>query len=216
MFKNIKAVIFDLDGTLVDSMWMWRQIDIDYLSSKGLELPEDYQKCIEGMNFRETAVYTKERFGIEDSPEEMMNTWNNMAYHMYETRVPYKKGAEDFLKALKAKGLLTGIATSNSIELANACIKTLGIDKYMDEIHTAIEVEKGKPAPDIYLLVAKELGVEPSQCLAFEDVIAGIKAGKAAGMKVCAVPDDYSKDVEYEKQALADYYIKDFTELELE
>jgi len=214
MLENIKAVIFDLDGTLVDSMWMWKQIDIDYMHSLGLEYAEDYQDCIEGMSFTETAVYTKERFHVQDSVEDIMKLWNSMAMDMYKNKVPYKKGAEDFLKYLKSRGIKTGIATSNSKELAGAVIDALNMAPYMDEIHTSCEVEKGKPAPDIYLLVAKCLGVDPSECLVFEDVINGIKAGQAAGMKVCAVPDDYTKDIEGLKKELADFYINDYTEVE--
>ena len=77
--ENIKAVIFDLDGTLLDSMWIWKQIDIDYLSKFGLELPPDLQTAIEGMSFSETAVYIKNRFNIPDSLDKMKSDWNEMA-----------------------------------------------------------------------------------------------------------------------------------------
>ena len=87
------------------------------------------------------------------------------------------------------------------------------ISEYFKSIRTSCEVEKGKPSPDIYLLVAKDLKVEPLRCLVFEDIIQGIMAGKNANMKVCAVYDEFSKDDEKEKIKLADYYIRSMREL---
>lgn len=213
MLEQIKAVIFDLDGTLVDSMWMWEDIDIEYLGRYGVALPETLQQDIAGMSFSETAVYFKETFGIPESLEEIKATWNEMAYHKYTHEVPLKPGALDFLKRLKAQGIRTGIATSNSRELAEAVVNSLDLTEYLDEIHTSCEVAKGKPAPDIYLLVAECLEVEPEHCLVFEDIPEGILAGKRAGMKTCAVEDLFSMDLTEEKKALADYYISTYEEV---
>ena len=210
---GIQAVIFDLDGTLIDSMWMWKQIDIDYLARHGHPLPEDLQDCIEGMSFSETAVYFKERFGLSDSLDVIKTDWNRMAYNIYVNDVPLKPGALEFLQYLKKKGIRTGIATSNSKELLMAVLKSLGIAEYFDELHTSCEVAKGKPAPDIYLLVAEKLGVAPDKCLVFEDIMQGILAGKAAGMRVCAIKDEFSLKQEAEKQEAADWFINGFDEI---
>ena len=91
--SEIKGVIFDLDGTLVDSMWMWKAIDIEYLGKRGLDCPEDLQKKIEGMSFSETAVYFKERFHLPDSLEEIKAEWTRMSLDKYENQVPLKPGA---------------------------------------------------------------------------------------------------------------------------
>lgn len=213
MLENIKAVIFDLDGTLVDSMWMWKDIDIEYLGRFGVPLPETLQQDIAGMSFSETAVYFKETFGIPDSLEEIKQAWNDMAFYKYTHEVPLKPGVLEFLKRLKEKGIRTGIATSNSKELVQAVVESLQISEYLQEIHTSCEVAKGKPAPDIYLLVAKCLGVKPEQCLVFEDIPEGILAGKRAGMKTCAVEDSFSLDLTEEKKNLADYYITHYDEV---
>ncbi len=213
MLNGKKAVIFDLDGTVVDSMWMWKQIDIDYLARFGIEMPEDLQSCIEGMSFTETAVYFKERFGINDELDEIKKSWNDMAWDIYENRVRLKPGVKEFLTELKKRGIKTGIATSNSKELVKVVLDKQDIAKYFDAVHTSCEVKKGKPAPDIYLLVAERLGVSPAECLVFEDIMQGIAAGKNAGMQVCAVDDDFSKEYRAEKAEAADYFIYDYTEL---
>ena len=213
MLEHIQAVIFDLDGTLVDSMWMWKDIDIEYLGRFGIELPSDLQDKIEGMSYSETAVYFKERFQLPCTLDEIKKTWEEMAYEKYAHQVPLKAGAGAFLKALKQKGIRTGIATSNGKNLVEAVINAHGLDTYIDVIRTACEVAKGKPAPDIYLKVAEDLSVEPENCLVFEDVPMGILAGKHAGMKVCAVEDAHSKDKLEEKKKLADYFIHEFDEI---
>lgn len=213
IMENIEAVIFDLDGTLVDSMWMWKQIDIDYLARYGIELPEDLQSCIEGMSFTESAAYFKKRFGIPDEIDEIKKSWNEMAIDMYRTQVGLKPGAGRFLQYLKGRGIRVGIATSNSPELVRTVMEGLGVRDYFDEIHTACEVEHGKPKPDIYLYVAECLGVAPERCLVFEDIIPGITAGLAAGMRTCTIDDDFSADELENKIELADYYYPTFNEL---
>lgn len=210
MLKDIKAVIFDLDGSLVDSMWMWYDIDVEYLGRFGLTCPKDLQACIEGMSFSETAVYFKERFSLPDSLEQIKKDWNDMAWDKYLHEVPLKEGVYEFLCYCKEKGIKLGIATSNSRELVENIAKVHGLDAYFECIMTGCDVAKGKPAPDIYLAVAKKLQVAPENCLVFEDIVPGIMAGKSAGMKVCAVEDAYSAYQAGEKEKLADYYIKDF------
>ena len=214
MLENIDAVIFDLDGSLVDSMWMWRQIDIEYLGKFGIELPEDLQEAIEGMSFSETACYFKERFRLPDSIQQIKADWNAMAWDKYSNEVPLKEGVDDFLEICREQGILLGIATSNSRELVQNIVSVHGLEDYFSCIMTSCEAKKGKPAPDIYLLTAGRLGVRPERCLVFEDIVFGIQAGKSAGMEVCAVDDAYSAYQETEKRCLADYYITDFTDIE--
>lgn len=213
IFQHIKAVLFDLDGTLVDSMWLWEDIDREYLSRFDITLPDDLQDLIQGMSFSETAVYFKERFLIPHSLEEIKAEWNEMAWKKYAEEVPLKEGVLSVLKELRNRGISMGIATSNSKELVELVIGKLGIAEYFSSIRTSCEVAKGKPSPDIYQLVAEDLGAEPAECLVFEDIIAGIMAGKSAGMKVCSVYDKKSEGDTKEKQELSDYYIHTFSEL---
>ena len=136
-----------------------------------------------------------------------------MAKDKYSNEVPVKKGVIDFLDYLKSKDIPMGIASSNSRELVDLIIKKHDLKDYFKSIRTSCEVGKGKPNPDIYLLVAEDLGVEPERCLVFEDVLQGILAGKNANMKVCAVYDEFSEEETEEKKSLADYYVHSMTEL---
>ncbi len=210
---NKKAFLFDLDGTLVDSMWIWESIDVEYLDRFGLELPEDLHSCIEGMSFSETARYFKERFSIPDTLEKMKSDWNRMAWEKYTQEVPLKSGIREFLRYHRARGVKMAVATSNSRELAEAVIAVHGLTDTFDVIVTGCDVAHGKPFPDVYLEAAVRLGVDPSECLVFEDVVAGIQAGRSAGMEVAAVEDAYSLYQERQKKELADLYIADYQEL---
>lgn len=212
MLQDIDAVIFDMDGSLVDSMWIWKSIDAEYLGRYGIPLPETLQSEIEGMSFSETAAYFKEHFLIPDSLEEIQADWNRMAWDKYMYEVPLKQGIPEFLKGCKENGIKLGIATSNSRELVEALAGVHNLRKYFTSIVTGCDVDRGKPFPDIYLKVAKQLEVSPDRCLVFEDIVPGILAGRNAGMHVCAVEDAYSIDSRDKKRQLADYYIEDYRE----
>lgn len=212
MIQDKKAVIFDLDGTLVDSMWIWGDIDREYLGRHGIGLENHraLQREIEGMSFHETAVYFKEHFPIEDSIEKMKSDWNQMAWDKYEREVPLKPGIPEFLYRCKEKGIKLGIATSNSRELVENICRVHHLEDVFSCIMTGSEVINGKPAPDIYLAVAEGLRVDPGDCLIFEDIMPGLIAGRAAGMTICGVEDNYSSDTRIEKIEFADYYIEDY------
>ncbi len=213
LWKDIQAVIFDMDGSLVDSMWMWKEIDREYLGRFGIGLPETLQAEINGRSFVETAFFFKERFGLTDSPDQIMEDWNRMARDKYEHEVPLKEGADEFLLACIRNKIPLGIATSNSRELVDVVLGRHGIGELFSCVLTSKEVPRGKPAPDIYLEAAGRLGIHPGRCLVFEDIVPGILAGKRAGMRVCAVQDDYSADEWEEKKRLADWHIRDYHEL---
>ncbi len=208
-----EAVIFDLDGTLVDSMWMWTDIDIEYLARFGHPFSRQLQIEIEGMSIEETAVWFKQKYQIPDSLEQIRRDWISMSLDKYKNEVPFKPYARDFLCFLKSRGIKTAIASSNAVPMVEACLDSLSVKDQIDIVVTSSEVEKGKPWPDVYLLAAERLGADPSRCVVFEDVPAGIRAGKAAGMYVYAVYDKYSEDIDIEKRELADAYIHDFGEL---
>lgn len=214
MLENIKALIFDLDGTLVDSMWVWTAIDEDFLEKYNLTEPKYFREGMEGKSYSETAQYFLDIFPeLPQTLEELMQEWNEMAYDKYVKEVHLKEGVFDFLHDMHEKGIKLGIATSNQRELAEVNLKANHVFELFDSIWTTCEVKAGKPSPDVYLKVAEELEIQPEHCLVFEDVPMGILAGKNAGMRVCAVEDEFSKPQEEKKRSLADYYIKDYYDI---
>ncbi|MBO6134057.1 MAG: HAD family phosphatase [Lachnospiraceae bacterium] len=213
LFPETKAVLFDMDGTVIDSMWMWSSIDREFLERTGKVYDPHFQKEIEGLSYRETVAYFKERFHVEEDLTQLAETLNNMAMYNYEKVVKFKPGAHDFLMELKAIGIKTGIATSNSAELVAACDRNLNLRGIFDTIRTTDMVERSKPFPDVYLLAARDISIAPENCVVFEDIIPGLMAGRNAGMRIVAVQDDYSMDVDQQKREMADYYIRDYKEL---
>ncbi|MDR3593308.1 HAD family phosphatase [Clostridium sp.] len=213
MLTNIKGAIFDLDGTLVDSMWVWSQLDIDYLQMKGHSMHENLRSEISHLSFYQTAVHFKEKFKLSDSIEEILNDWHNMAFNYYAKKVKLKSGVKDFLKHLKSNKIKIALATSNSLPLLEACLKNNYIYDYFDSITTTDEVNNGKNFPDVYLLAAKKIGVSPKNCLVFEDILPAIQGAKAANMRVIAVRDDECLDSKEELLKHADAYIDSFVDL---
>ena len=207
-----QGLIFDLDGTLVDSMNVWKKIDIQYLNKFGLQLPDDLQQEIEGYSFTQTAEYFKKRFQIPDSVEEIKKDWNRMVMNIYSNEVALKKGARALLERAEQNKIPCAIATSNSIELVQAVLRSNGVEKYFNAIVTGCDVGKSKPEPDVYLEAARRLKVTSAECLVFEDILAGIAGAHNAGMQVVAISDAYSEYQEEDKKKNADYYVKDFEE----
>ena len=214
MLENIDAVIFDMDGTLLDSMWIWPDIDDVFLAKYNLDKPEGFHEGMEGKSYPETAQYFLDLFPtLTHTIEEIMDEWNEMAHDRYISQVQLKRGAKEFISFIRKTGIKTGIATSNSRFLVNDTLKALGIEALFDSVRTSCEAGAGKPAPDVYLLVASDLSVNPERCLVFEDVPMGILAGINAGMKTCAVYDDFTRPQDERKRELADYYMNDFYDI---
>lgn len=211
--SDFSTVIFDLDGTVVDSMWMWTDIDIEYLARFGKEFYPQIQRDIEGMSIKETALYFQAELHVPRSIEEMMQDWIDMSIEKYRNEVKLKPYAKEFLMLLKESGIKTGIATSNALPMVEACLKSNHVYELFDRIVSASDVERGKPHPDVYLHAAELLDASPTECVVFEDIPAGIIAGNAAGMETVAVHDKFSETLTDEKRKLANLYIRDFGEL---
>ncbi len=212
MLENIEGVIFDLDGTIVDSMGVWRTVDVTFLGRRGIPLPEGLNKELESMEFMETARYFKRRFELPDAVEEIVAEWMDTALDQYLRHVPMKPGLRGFLEHLEKNNIPAAIATSNHADLARAALKGHGLERHFAEIVTCGEVEHAKPAPDVYLEAARRLGVPAEKCIVFEDIPVGIQAGKSAGMRTCAIRDDYSQSQDGQKRQLADYYIESYAQ----
>ncbi|ONI42926.1 HAD family hydrolase [Candidatus Epulonipiscium fishelsonii] len=208
----MKAVIFDLDGTLVDSMWVWEEIDKEFLRNLNIDPSVFNNEELGGMSFTETALYFKNKFNLTHSVDEIKITWNKMGATIYTEKVEIKPFVREFLKFLKQHNIKMGIASSNSRELVELILDRFEIIDYFDCIKVSCEVERGKPFPFIYMETAKELGVLPEECLVFEDIPDGVMAGKNAGMTVWAIRDRQSEKLVKELKTIADKWILDYDE----
>lgn len=206
-----KAAIFDLDGTLIDSLDVWRQIDIDFLGKRGYAVPDDYLKEIACLGFNAAADYTIARFGFSETRESIVREWFNMALYAYSNQVELKNGVKSYLEKLKGQRVKMAIATASDEQLVLPVLKRHGILELFENITTVQEVARGKGFPDVYDKAAQRMQVSPSECIVYEDILQGIQGAKAGGYRAIGVYDVHSaKDMEQMK-AQADGYIMDFT-----
>ena len=211
--NKFKGVIFDLDGTLFDSMGIWKEVDIAFFKNHGMRMPSDYQDKIKDMHFRTMAIYTKERFHMRSSIESIMDEWCELCYDKYANEVPLKKGVKEFLELLKENNIKIAFATANTTELSEVCLKNNGIFEYFDTGAYLHETLTDKSDPDVYFLACERLGLSPEECIVFEDLLAGIKGAVKGGFTVCGVYDKHSRRDTENIKRIADYYIKSFEEL---
>ena len=209
---HFKGAIFDLDGTVLNSMDVWERIDVEFLTKRGLSVPEDYIVKLCAMSFEEAAAYTAERFNLTERTEDIIAEWNAMAIDEYSNRVDLKPHALEYLQHLKACGVRLGVATGLPRPLYEPALKGNGILELFDAVTSTDEVARGKTFPDVFLLAAKKLGLQPQSCVAFEDVFEGIQSAKAAGLTVYGVHDKYSECFREQIEAIADGYLTNFSE----
>ncbi len=211
--KEFKGAIFDLDGTILDSMWVWEQVDVNFLGNRGISVPKDYAKEISAMNIITAAEYTIARFGLPETAEQVAAEWYDMAMKEYSEDVQLKAGAREYMAYLKAKDVKLAVATSSPRELFLPCLENNEIFEFFDTIVTTMEVERGKDFPDVYEEAARRISLKPSECMVFEDILKGIKAAKRGGFYVVALEEDHAIEDREEIRQVSHKYIRDFEEL---
>lgn len=213
MIRQYEGAIFDLDGTLLDSMGVWHQIDVDFLARRGFAVPEDYQQAITPLGARDAAVYTIDRFGLKETPEALMQEWLDMAYEAYSQTLPLKPYAFDYVKSLYREGKRLSIATSSDRYLVMPALERTGLLPMLDAVVTVKDVSRGKGFPDIYEKAAADLGLEPAQCVVYEDIIEGIRGARSGGFFAVGVYEEQYRGSREEMERESDLYIHSFREL---
>ena len=185
----IKAIIFDLDGLLIDSeITIWPESISEFLQDKGFKYSNDLNEKTRGTGHKETIEIYKKILGLKGNTQRLIAQMRDYFYKNFLRDPQLIKGAKESLRTLSKKGYLLSIATGlGPREKVIELLSSLGIEKYFKEIITGDEVTKGKPDPQIYLVTAEKLDVEPPDCFILEDSVNGVLAGKAAGMRVFGV-----------------------------
>ena len=211
--KNIEGAVFDLDGTLLDSSWVWEKVDEKFLGDRGFQVPDDYVDEISPLGAEIAAVYTIERFGLNEDKDDIVREWIEMAKKEYATEVVCKPYAKEFLEELHKLNIKMAVATSSDRELFMKTLEREGILKYFQKIVTVDEVERGKGYPDIYEEAARRIKVNPHKCLVFEDILAGVTGASLGEFNVVAVFDEKSKHNWEKIKSISKYSINDYKEL---
>ena len=212
MLSGIKACIFDMDGTLVDSLGMWSDIDRRFFARYGMETPADYEKKINHMSFLEMAQFTKEEYQIPDSVETITELWTGWSKEEYESEIQAKPGAQELLQFLKEQGIPLSLATTNRKELYEPCLRRNHLYSYFDYIMNVNEINSAKSEPKIYQLLAAKMNVKPEETLVFEDILIAVNTAHQAGFKVAAVYDKRNERDQQKIKTLSDFYFKSFLE----
>ena len=207
----IKGAIFDLDGTLLDSMFIWDTIGEEYLRSLGKEPHEDLKETFMTLTLEEAAEYYREHYGVTLSVKEIVDGVNAMVEQTYRTKVTLKPGIAEYLAWLKENGVRMCVATVTDRYLVEETLERLGVRHYFSEIFTCAEVGFGKDKPVIYQKALEHLGTEKSDTYVFEDMPFALNTAKTDGFPTVGVYDRHEVHQD-ELKGLADYYIFDFTD----
>lgn len=204
------TAIFDLDGTLLNSMDVWEKIDIKFLTKRGISVPKDYVVKICSLSFKEAAQYTIDLFHLDECSDDIIAEWNAMADYEYANNVRLVPFALDYIMKLKDRNIQLAIATGLPEGLYKPCLINNGIYDLFDVICSTDEVKRGKEYPDVFIRVSEILSVNPNDCIVFDDVLPAIKSAKQADMLVCGVFDKYSAHHQSQIKNIADGYIYSF------
>ena len=190
----IKGAIFDIDGTLLDSMPVWKNAGAEFLKTMGITAAPDLAERIFDLTFREGAELIRSEYELTLSPEEIESGVVEVIREAYCGSVPFKPGIKDVLEEFRSKNVRMTLATSGSLDLALPALKRLGVSEYFENALSASEMNTTKYKPDIYYKCAEIMGTKPSETMVFEDAVYAVKTSKEAGFCVTAVYDEASKD----------------------
>jgi HAD superfamily hydrolase (TIGR01509 family) len=185
-----RGILFDLDGLLVDSEILWSEADAAFFEARGIDPdPDELKTLLMGTTGEEAAHIIRKRYGLAESEETILADRQERVIRLYRERLDPRPGAEEVLARFDLPGWKRGLATASNRALVEAVFARLPWERRFDAVALSDDVPRGKPAPDLFLLAARRLGVEPASCVVVEDAPAGVAAARAAGMGSVAVPD---------------------------
>ncbi len=207
-------IFFDLDGTLLESNGLWIRIDEYFLAQRGIfPVPQDYIDYVTNHVAPVAAVYTKERFHLAESPEDILKEWQEMASKAYAHELPLKEGAKELLQSLKEAEEPMCLLTACIPELCYGALENHGLSAYFKTVHTAIEIGLDKRDKELFPLVAKLQGKDPSECILIDDAIDYCMAAKEAGFTVIGIFDPSTRQDKKMLKEHCDFYVESLTEL---
>lgn len=207
MFKP-EGVIFDLDGTLIDSMGMWTTVDQLYLKSKGKQPKPELASILKKMSMNQTILHFQKEYGIDESMEQIVSEIQALAHESYQYHIPLKEGALDLLRHFKDQQTRMCIATANHRPLAEAAIQRLGLSEFMSHLLTCDEAGFSKEHPQIFHQALAMMQTSLHKTMVFEDSLHAVETAKAAGFFVVAVFDPSAEEEAPKIKKVADLYLQ--------
>jgi len=211
--KQFKYSIFDLDGTLLDSMGAWHNLGRDYLLLKGVIPPENLNEIIASMSMLESAEYFIQAFKIKLSPEEIISGVKELIANKYKNEFVLKPYVREYLQKLKEENIKMCIATATPLKMAKTALDRIGIIDYFSFVASCDEVGVGKGKPDIFYMAANKLEADISEIAVYDDADFAIITAKEAGFYTIGVYDESFKDMRKDIELISDMYIESFKEL---
>ena len=205
--------IFDMDGTLIDSNGIWKDVDTAFLAKRGLPYTRAYYEGVAHTIFPLAAKFTREFCHLPESEEAIMAEWMDMAGDLYGTSVPVKPGVRAYLEKLRDAGERMMVVTSAVLVHCRTALTHLGLMPYFERIVFAQELHREKKDPALWRLAAETAGVSPEDCTLYDDSVEACRGAKAAGMRAVGVYDPFFAATETEMRAVCSRYIRSFEEL---
>lgn len=209
---RLQSAIFDMDGTLLDSMHIWTSLGSDFLRQQGYVPEEGLDAKLKTMSLHQAARYCRERYGLPQSEDEIVAMVDDRVHRFYAEEVTAKPGVDQVLSLLKMQGVWMYVATATDRPQAEAALSRTGLLGYFRGILTCSETGRGKDSPEIYEKALRRLRSNKRDTVVFEDALHAVKTAKAAGFRVAAVYDPSAEADQAELQTLADYYIRSYEE----
>lgn len=209
----MRGAIFDVDGTLLDSMPVWWRVSERFFENHNIAVTSERFEEYKEMRLEDSLPAIRDEFGLDMRVSEMLTEFQRLAAEEYRSSILLKPYAKEYMEKLRNEGVKIAIATSGYEKLCRSAFERLGVWEYIDARAFSDEVGVDKSHPDVYLLAAERIGVKPSECVVFEDIVLGIEGAKKGGFKTCAVYDDSNINDTEALKRFADKYISDWKEL---